>query len=424
MMSLQAWADQAWRAARDAGWDPAECDFQIVPREIVWAAMAAPLPGGPPHWTQGRDYWVWRQHFEQGGGHLYEVVYPGTPCLAYLDGANAPATQEVVILHVLGHCDLFAHHRAYTDHQRGWGALWQAGGVRVRAYQDQYGVAAVEQCWSDALSLADQVDAAPAPPPAQPVPPAPWADLRARAPRPVRDRVPGAPDPTADVLGFIGARAPWLAPWQRDICGLVRGLALYQAPVRRTKWIQEAFATWTAHRLAERVPWSGPARIQAARDNAGVQWRHPAQLNWYDVGYRLLDWVAATEGEAAVRAAARAVTDSEAVDRWVTEASVAALELYTYTWQARGDEAVAVRQPRDWRTIRALWQNQMMERPPRVAVLAVEGSTLVLGWEDPGAPDIDWARATLAAVQRLWGGPVRLERPSGPPIYPMEGASA
>lgn len=420
-MTLQAWTDAVWAMSHTLGLDPAETEFHLVPREHLWAVAATGLPESPPHWTHGRDYWRFRQSQETGQSHLYEIVVRADPCIAYLDAANPAVDQEMVVAHVAGHADLFAHHVAVADQRTDWPAVLAAGSERVRAYQEAWGVAAVEAIWSAGLALQDHVSEAKPRPPALAVP-SPYAGLWDTTRPPVRQPPPRYALPTADVLGFIAAHGD-LAPWARDCLGLVRGTALYFAPQQRTKWIQEAYATWAQHRICEALTWTNAARVSGAASNARVQWSHPLMLNWYDAGYRLLAWYESQTDAAAVIALARSCADAQAIDRLVTAASVADLDLYPYHWVPALGEIHAVRQKADWRQIRAAWQDAVTARPPRVRVEAVEHGTLVLAWEDPDPPDLTWAAATLTAAQHLWGAPVRLLRPDGPPLIAKEGSS-
>lgn len=420
-MTLQQWTDAVWAMSQTLGLDPADTEFRLVPRERLWAIAATGLPDSPPHWTHGRDYWRFRQSQETGAAHLYEIVVRADPCIAYLDAANADADQELVVAHVAGHADLFKHHVAVADQRRDWPAILAAGSERVRDYQARWGGDLVETVWSAALALQEHVSDDTTTPPA-PANPSPYAGLWDAPSRPVRQPPPRYALPTADVLGFIAAHGD-LAPWAQDCLGLVRGTALYFAPQRRTKWIQEAYATWVEHRVCEALDWPNGARVSGALSSARVQWSHPLTLNWYDAGYRLLAWYEAQMDAAAVIALARSCADAQAIDRLVTAASVAELELYPYHWLRAPGEIHAVRLDADWRQIRSAWQDAVVERPPRVRVESVEQGVLVLAWEDPVPPDLTWATATLAAAQQLWGAPVRMLRPDGPPLTAKEGSS-
>lgn len=419
-MSLTRWAEQVWAAGRAGGWDPAETDFWIVPPATLFGLAVVGVPGHPPHWTYGRDYAVFRAQQQRGASRLYEMVIPGDPCQAYLSAWNSPADHEAVILHVAGHADLFAHHRAYDTLRRDWPTVWAAGAARLQAEAARRGLDQVERVWTAALSLANHVGLETPGPPASEASapePSPWRSLwPGAAPTPVRTPPPRADVPTDDVLGFVATHSLVLEDWARDACLLLREHMRWQDPLRRTKWVQEAYATWTAHELAASLGWAGAHRLQAAFSDAAVQWRQPAVLNWYDVGYRLLAWWAERDGAASVRAHCRDATDAALLGRWLTPESVAALDLWTWDWTTTPTgERIGVRAARDWRAVRAAWVNAVVSRPPRVAVVDVERVTLVLRWDDAASPDEAWSRRTLDAVATLWGGPVRLERPGGPP---------
>jgi len=406
-MSLAAWVDRAWAAATAAGWQPADTEFWVVDPGVLFGLAVAGLPGHPPHWTYGRDYWLFASQQRAGASRLFELVVPGAPCQAYLSAWNAPAQHETVVLHVLGHVDLFATHPAFQAQRRDWPAVWQAGVARLRAVAARVGADQVEQLWTWGLSLVDQVADDPRPAAANPPAPSPWRALDGPAGGPVRTP-PAAPPATRDVLGFVARHSPVLPEWARDALLLLRGHALWQEPMRRTKWVHEAFATWTQQEVARLVGWSGAGRVEAARAAALVAWRAPARLNWYDLGGRLCRWWAARVGPDGVRAACRRWTDAAWLDQWLTPDAIADLELWPYAWEAAEGASVALRQAADPAAVRTALLNQLVARPPRVQVLGVDGVTLRLGWDDPVPPDVGWAQRTLAAVQGLWGGPVVL----------------
>ena len=116
-------------------------------------------------------------------------------------------------------------------------------------------------------------------------------------------------------------------------------------------------------------------------------------------------------------ASAPTLTDGEFLGRWLTEESVGALELYRYHWVDAGRHWRATRDGGDWRAVRDELVDAMVEEPPHATVEAVEPDyTLVLRWDDPAPPDEPWAKLTLDATARLWGGGVRLERERGPAL--------
>jgi stage V sporulation protein R len=407
-MSLAAWVDRAWAAAEAGGWQPADTEFWVVDPGVLFGLAVAGLPGHPPHWTYGRDYWLFASQQRSGASRLFELVVPGQPCQAYLSAWNAASQHEAVVLHVIGHVDLFRTHPAFQEQRADWPAVWQAGVARLRATAGRVGADQVEQLWTWGLSLVDQVADDPPRTSAEPPGPSPWRALDGPVAGPVRTPPPETPA-TRDVLGFVARHSPVLPEWARDALLLLRGQALWEAPMRRTKWVHEAFATWTQHELAAALGWAGAARVETARGDAFVQWRHPVRLNWYDLGLRLCRWWAARLGPAGVRAACRRWSDAAWLDQWLTPDAIADLELWPYGWAAADGALAAVRQAADPDAVRTTLLNQLVARPPRVQVLGVDGVTLQLGWDDPAPPDVAWAQRTLAAVQGLWGGPVVLE---------------
>lgn len=413
----QDWIEEVWTLARASGMDPAETDFALVPGETLWAMASYGWPHAPAHWTFGRDYWRIRRQNMTGVSRLVELVVPGDPCLAYIDEASPLADQKLVVCHVAGHVDLFRRHPLFQESLRDMPRTFWSAAERASTYADEHGAEAVEGVMDAALSLQAQVGEPPADAARDDASPD-FRDLFIpKTPGPARERPSRWALPTADVLGFIAAHAPLLEPWERDLCEVVRLAGLARRATRLTKIVHEGYASWAHHHLLDAMPLSGQERIVSARSRALIGWESPAMVNPYDLGYRLFRFMEEQEGAPAVVASAPTLTDGEFLGRWLTEESVGALQLYRYHWVDAGRHWRATRDGGDWRAVRDELVDAMVEEPPHVAVEAVEPDyTLVLRWDDPAPPDEPWAKLTLDATARLWGGGVRLERERGPAL--------
>lgn len=410
------WVEQAWEAAHAIGMTPTDTDFAIVPGDVLWAVASYGWPHFLSHWTYGRDYWRIRQQNIAGHSRLLELVIPGEPCLAYLDQSSPLADQKLVVCHVAGHCDVFARHPLFQDLRPDLPSVFWSAAERVDAYRDTYGEEAVEELLDAAFSIAEQVGEDPTTGPA-PNPGSHWDLFRPRSAASMRQPPSRWNLPTRDLVGFLAREAPLLESWQRDFLDIVRLDSLMRRTIRMTKVVHEGYATWTHHHLLNALPLDPGERLKAARSQSLVTWQSPLQLNPYALGYRLFQRLEEEDGIPAVLHAATTLTDGEFLSRYLTAESVAALELYQYTWKDTRSAWQAVRQDNDWQTIRDLLVNRVVQQPPQVAVRAVEQDyTLVLAWEDPVPWDDEWARLTLKAVRRLWRAPVRLEREDGPPL--------
>jgi len=72
------------------------------------------LPVRMPHWSFGVRYI--HQLVRQSMGHskIFEVMFPGDPCRAFLMDANSLAENTLVTAHVLGHADFAKHNQLFA----------------------------------------------------------------------------------------------------------------------------------------------------------------------------------------------------------------------------------------------------------------------------------------------------------------------
>lgn len=412
-----AWVEEAWNAARALGMTPADTDFAAVPGDILWGVASYGWPHFLSHWTYGRDYWRIRQQNITGHSRLLELVLPGEPCLAYLDASSPLADQKLVVCHVAGHCDVFARHPLFQDLRPDLPSMFWSAAERVDRYREMYGEDAVEELLDAAFSIAEQVGEDPTAGPAPALLDSHWDLFRPSVSGPMRQPPSRWNLPTRDLVGFLAREAPLLEAWQRDLLEMVRLDSLMRRTIRMTKVIHEGYATWTHHHLLNTLPLDPSERLQAARSQAFVTWQSPLHVNPYGLGYRLFRRIEDSEGASAVLRTATTLTDGEFLGRYLTAESMAALELYQYTWKDARSTWKAVRQDKDWQAVRDELVNRVVQQPPQVAVRSVEQDyTLALAWEDPVPWDEEWARLSLQAVHRLWRAPVRLEREEGPPL--------
>src|SRR5690606_17299825 len=210
------------------------------------------LPVRMPHWSFGVRYI--HQLVRQSMGHskIFEVMFPGDPCRAFLMDGNSLAENTLVTAHVLGHADFSKNNQLFARfHEMAGGNIVEhaaAHAHRIQQAIDAVGLERVETVLDAALALESHVDVAgelhrppypqftPAKKPAdeggfqkrfrrlpgEPEAPAPETG-------PVRSPIP--PHPEFDLLWFIAHYGPELEQWERDIFLAVRAESLYFYPV-------------------------------------------------------------------------------------------------------------------------------------------------------------------------------------------------
>ena len=105
--------------ARDAGLDVPEIRYELVDyRELNEIAAYGGFPARYPHWRFGMEYDRMLKGHAYGLQRIYELVINTRPVVAYLLRQNTAVEQKLVMAHVCGHADFFAHNAwfSHTDH--------------------------------------------------------------------------------------------------------------------------------------------------------------------------------------------------------------------------------------------------------------------------------------------------------------------
>ncbi|MCL8207226.1 MAG: SpoVR family protein [Actinomycetia bacterium] len=413
--TLREWLPRIEATAHDLRLDPGEVEFRVVPAPLLYEVTAYGGLGGYSHWSRGRDYWITKQRLERGAGRIYEVVFPGTPPLAYLLDGNTLAAQILVMAHVLGHTHLFRHHvlGAAAD----WAQVQAAARHRFAEYERRWGAERVERTLDAALAIRDQcAEDPPLKPDPAPTEPHPYEHLWPSRPWPQPKPPPRYRLPTSDLIGFLARESPVLEDWQRDILLVVRQEGLMRAKMWPIKTIHESFAAWTHREILRRLTLPDQEAVEAMAVHARVVAPDPLALNPYSL-YPLLDQLVAEVGTARAIQIWQEETDASLVRTWLTRDRWEACRLYGYRWESGETADVAVRlayaDDDDW----AAWRNALADAlavgPPEVRVVDVGPDYQLRLMVPRTVPplDRDWARLACQAVARLWGAGVRLETP-------------
>ena len=105
MPELSDYAERVEALARSLGLEYFPVEFELVPDRFMMETAVYGLPVRMRHWSFGVRYI--RQLVQRNMGHsrIFEVMFPGDPCKAYLVDANSLAENVLVVAHVLGHAD-------------------------------------------------------------------------------------------------------------------------------------------------------------------------------------------------------------------------------------------------------------------------------------------------------------------------------
>lgn len=302
-----------WEIAERYKLQPMTTHFEVIPQHIVNEIGAYGIPGRYSHWTHGQAYARQKSLHDYGLSKSYEIVINSDPSLAYLLDSNPPVVNKLVMAHVLGHTDFFKNNWLFKRTRRDMphGVVASAG--RIAAYEDMHGRAEVERFLDAALVMSLHVnpDLPDRQPPEQQV--ASWRENLEALRRPRRrgqfdDILGGAPggvltdvklniplEPDHDVVGFIRDFAPDLDDWQRDILDVVRSESLYFWPQRRTKIMNEGWASYWHKRILREMASLGQLRQDEDEEwmrlHADVTRPRVDGLNPYHFGMKVFEWI-------------------------------------------------------------------------------------------------------------------------------------
>lgn len=253
-------------ATNELGLDTYPNQFEIISSSQMLDAYAGiGLPLSYQHWSYGKAFVLEEQKYRSGkAGLAYELVSNTSPCINYLMEENSALVQTLVIAHAgAGHNHFFKNNYMFKDWTDAEFIIDYL--VFAKKYiaecEEKYGQDEVEAILDSAHALRMQgVDRYQRPSKLS------MAEEEARQKEReayVQSQVnilwdadtsekhkPGKSnvlpeEPQENILKFIEKHSPVLESWQREIIRIVRTIAQYFYPQRRTKVINEGFACWT-----------------------------------------------------------------------------------------------------------------------------------------------------------------------------------
>jgi len=438
MNRLGEYAARIESSARRLGLTYSGVDFELVPERFMMETAVYGLPVRMPHWSFGVRYI--RQLVQRNMGHsrIFEVMFPGDPCKAYLVDVNSLAENVLVVAHVLGHADFSQRNALF---QR---SLAMAGGKileqaaarahRIDAALHKHGQERVEAVLDAALALEAHVDVN------RPLYRSPKGDARQdngpvdddpfrkrfetlpgeQAPAEPERRPPRQvpPEPVYDLLWFIAHYGPDMEEWERDAFLAVREESFYFYPVFACQIMNEGWASyWHARLMREVEQLPSDVYVSAIKTHSDVVQPHAAgrtlalAVNPYHLGFSMWEQIVEQRGLEAARKICAEEDDFGFVRNYLDQELADRLELFVYEASADGSISVA---SRDIRAIReAILAPRFNFGVPRVAVtkLDVDG-TLTLTHDhrsDGRGLDLKRAERVLDYVVRVWRRPVVLQ---------------
>ena len=437
MNRLGEFAARIEASARRLGLNYSGVDFELVPERFMMETAVYGLPVRMPHWSFGVRYI--RQLVQRNMGHsrIFEVMFPGDPCKAYLVDVNSLAENVLVVAHVLGHAD-FAHRNALFQRSLGMAGgkiLEQAAARahRIEAALHKHGQERVEAVLDAALALEAHVDvnrplyrspkgddiAEDLPADDDPFQKRygtlPGEEAPAAEPKKQPRAVPS--QPVYDLLWFIAQYGPELEEWERDAFLAVREESFYFYPVFACQIMNEGWASyWHARLLREVEHLPSDIYVSAIKTHSDVVQPHAAgrtlalSVNPYHLGFSMWEQIVGAKGLDAARRICAEEDDFGFVRNHLDQELADRLDLFVYEASADGSISVT---SRDIRAIReAILAPRFNFGVPRVAAtkLDVDGSlTLTHDHKSDGRGlDLKRAERVLDYVVRVWRRPVTL----------------
>jgi stage V sporulation protein R len=435
---LADYTDRLEMLAVQLGMDFYPVNFDLVPNNFMLEISVYGLPVRMRHWSFGVRYihQLVRQHM--GHSRIFEVMFPGDPCQAFMLEHNSLAENTLVTAHVLGHADFAKNNELFQRFMAMAGShiLEQSA---ARAHRLERALAAhgqerVEAVLDAALALEAHIDIdQPLHRPLYPQFVAPRADapadvfldrfarLPGEAPPPPRDdkvqRAPLPPQPERDLLWFIAHYGPELEPWERDIFLAVREEAYYFHPIFACQIMNEGWASyWHARLLREASFLPHELYLAAIKSHSDVVRPYASgqqlalSLNPYHLGFSMWEEIIEKQGMDKAREIVRDEDDFGFIRNYLTQDLADQLDLFVYETRKDGETRIA---NRDIHAIReAILAPRFNYGAPSIAVSQVGadgGLDLRHDYlHDGRGLDLQQAERVMDYVGKVWRRPVSL----------------
>ncbi len=452
--------------AKAHGLDFFETIFEMLDADgINEVAAYGGFPTRFPHWRHGMEYERLSKGYRYGLHKIYELVINNDPCFAYLLSSNSLVDNKLVIAHVYGHCDFFKNNAwfAGTDRRMIDGMANHA--TRVRRLIDRVGQETVEDLVDRAQSLENLLDLHalgqretwPDPRISTEIAEEEEPDYRLRA-KDYMDDFINPPEYLAerrrrrrereeserklprgrrrDILAFLLETAP-LDRAEREILEIIHAEALYFAPQRMTKIMNEGWASyWHRKIMIENV--LVDEEIVDYADVVSGTLAEGESLNPYKLGLELfldieerwntgrhgLDYTRcddrarvdawdtkAMEGQSQIFLARKVHNDVSFVDTYLTEEFCHRNRLFVYRYNPRSKQRELV--TRDFKAVKEQLLNSLSNGgTPVIEVSDANWNNrgeLYLEHRFDGQPlRADWALSTLGTIAKFWKRPAHL----------------
>jgi stage V sporulation protein R len=434
-MSLADYSAQLQTLAAELGLDHYPVDFELVPQNFMLEIAVYGMPVRMHHWSFGLRYMHQLLHQNMGHSRIFEVMFPGDPCRAYMMDTNSLAENTLVTAHVIGHADFVKRNGLFARFMSmAGGRILERSAARAHTLEDarlRHGQRAVETVLDAALALEPHIDInqplyrPPYPEPRQAKSMAPDAfqqryhalpgeTLPSTEP-PARLALP--PHPEQDLLWFIARYAPEMLDWERDLFLAVREEAFYFYPVHACQIMNEGWASyWHARLLREADFLPQELYLKALRAHSDVVRPYGNEqdvalsINPYHLGFAIWEDIIERDGIEVARRICAEEDDFSFIRNHLSAKLADKLALFSYQQRNDGETRVLSRDIHD--VHEAILGPKYNYGAPCIAVARMnEDFSLVLRHDhdrDGRGLDLAQTEQVLKYVARVWRRPVSM----------------
>ncbi|MBL8550250.1 MAG: SpoVR family protein [Hyphomonadaceae bacterium] len=445
----------------------------ITSEQMLDAYSSIGMPLFYQHWSFGkhfaRDEALYRKGYQ---GLAYEIVINSNPCLVYIMEENTATMQALVIAHAgMGHNHFFKNNHVFKQWTDADGIMDYLAFAKdyISKCEERYGHEEVERLLDAAHALMNQgVHRSPR---------KRAMDLRSEQKREMERREHGerlfndlwrtVPNqrrrkgmrlndeerrrallglPEENLLYFLEKTSPRLLPWQREVLRIVRLIAQYFYPQRQTKVMNEGCATFTHHRIMNRLHEKGLITDGSFMEflhshsnvvlQPGFDDRRYSGINPYALGFAMMqdierickeptdedrrwfpDIAGNNEGYATLREIWANYRDESFISQWLSPNLIRKFGFFTLRDDEDEDELLVshIHDERGYREVRRALsrQHDLSRRDPDIHIVDVDLAgdrrlDLTHRVHDGVTLHEDEADRVLRRLADLWGYEVRL----------------
>lgn len=430
---LRIYAAKIEELAKTLGLDYYPVDFEMASQGLMTEISVYGLPIRMPHWSFGVRYIHQLARQSMGHSKIFEVMFPGDPCRAFLMETNTLPENTLVTAHVLGHADFSKNNQLFSRfHAMSGGNIVEHAAQHAHQIQlaiEAHGVEKVEPILDAALALESHIDVngdlyrKPYPEFLEVKPEEIASEFQKRfgslpgMSQPVKERSsakvksPIPPHPEYDLLWFIAQYAPDMEQWERDIFMMVRAEAMYFYPIFACQIMNEGWASYWHARLlreAEFLPQS--VYLSAIKAHSDVVRPHAAEketalvVNPYHLGFIMWEHIVKVHGMDKAREAMKQDDDFSFIRNWLNEDLVKEAKFFVYT--EGSDKSIRVTSKDLAKIKEGILSPKFNYGAPRVSAVEMKlDGTLVLAHDygtDGRGLDLIRARKVMEYVKKVW----------------------